>query len=467
MRSDNFNSNIFFNNLRKKEYSRLDKAGYVYLDYTGGNIHPQCLADKHYLFLQNAVCGNPHSNNPASLLSGKLVSEAREKILDFFNAHNYYCVFTNNASGAIQIIGECYPFSSQAHLLLTADNHNSVNGIREYSKNKGGTYSYCKMNAEELSINDEDLTHQLSAYPGKKNKLFGFPAQSNASGARHSLSWIKKAQEQGWDVLLDAAAFVPTSKLDVDATTADFVAMSFYKMFGYPTGIGCLLIRKSKFFKLIKPWFAGGTVSLVSIVSKNHFLADDFERFENGTVNYQNIPAITDGLNFINSIQIETVSSRIKELCGLLIRYLSELKHDNGLPLIKIYGPKDIENRGGNILFNFFDIYGQQYPFQSIEKRANENLICLRTGCFCNPGIDEINNGIEQSDLSSYFANRRKADYWDMVYFLGKLRGAIRISVGIPTTTRDIDRFIDFTKMFINRIVPSNELPPIRMAFAG
>ena len=323
------------------------------------------------------------------------------------------------------------------------------------------------MDREDLTINDEDLTHQLSAYPGKKNKLFAFPAQSNASGVRHSLSWIKKAQEQGWDVLLDAAAFVPTSKLDVDATAADFVAMSFYKMFGYPTGIGCLLIRKTKFFKLIKPWFAGGTVSLVSIISNNHFLADNFERFENGTVNYQNIPAITDGLNFINSIQIETVSSRIKELCGLLMRYLSELKHDNGLPLIKIYGPKGIENRGGNILFNFFDIYGQQYPYQSIEKKANENLICLRTGCFCNPGIDEINNSIEQDDLSSYFANRKKADYWDMVYFLGKLRGAIRISVGIPTTTRDIDRFINFTKMFINKIVPSNELPPIRMAFAG
>ena len=117
MTSDNFNSNIFFNNLRKKEYSRLDTTGYVYLDYTGGNIHPQCLADKHYLFLQNAVCGNPHSNNPASLLSGKLVSEAREKILDFFNAHDYYCVFTNNASGAIQIIGECYPFSSKGSFI--------------------------------------------------------------------------------------------------------------------------------------------------------------------------------------------------------------------------------------------------------------------------------------------------------------------------------------------------------------
>lgn len=115
-----------------------------------------------------------------------------------------------------------------------------------------------------------------------------------------------------------------------------------------------------------------------------------------------------------------------------------------------------MENRGGTILLNFFDIYGQQYPFQSVEKKANENLISLRTGCFCNPGIDEITSGITTEHLSNYFANRDSADYGDMITFLGKLRGAVRISVGIPTTTADITKFISFTKMFINKAVPQS-----------
>lgn len=274
----------------------------------------------------------------------------------------------------------------QGHLLLTADNHNSVNGIREYCKNKGGSYSYCSMNAEDLSINKENLSSQLEAHSDKRNKLFGFPAQSNASGVKHFLSWIRKAQDQGWDVLLDAAAFVPASKLDLAIANPDFVCLSFYKIFGYLAGLGCLLIKKSKFFKLQKPWFAGGTVSLVSINCKNHFLVNDFGRFENGTVNYLDIPAISNGLNFINSIQIKNITNRVEEICGLLIRHLQNLRHDNGLPLIKLYGPKNMENRGGTILLNFFDIYGTAVSISICRKKSkrkldiHQNRLCLQSG---------------------------------------------------------------------------------------
>jgi hypothetical protein len=43
---------------------------------------------------------------------------------------------------------------------------------------------------------------------------------------------------------LDAAAFAPTHPLDLTAVPADFVCISFYKLFGWPTGIGALVVRK-------------------------------------------------------------------------------------------------------------------------------------------------------------------------------------------------------------------------------
>lgn len=46
-----------------------------------------------------------------------------------------------------------------------------------------------------------------------------------------------------WKVLLDAAAFVPTQPLDLSVYPADFVSISFYKMLGFPTGLGALLVR--------------------------------------------------------------------------------------------------------------------------------------------------------------------------------------------------------------------------------
>ena len=222
-------SDIFFNKLRRDEYSRLDKYHQVYLDYTGGNISPESLLDEHFNFLKDGIYGNPHSNNPTSQLSSYYLNKTRERVIEYFNARDYYCVFTANASAALQIVGECYRFSNDSVLLLAADNHNSVNGIREYCKNKGGSCCYCSMDEEELSIDEEFLNARLQGYDDKKNKLFAYPAQSNASGVKHSLSWIQKAQSRGWDVLLDAAAFVPSSKLDLARSPLNLFASLFIK----------------------------------------------------------------------------------------------------------------------------------------------------------------------------------------------------------------------------------------------
>ena len=452
------NRDIFFNRLREKEFSRLDKSGHVYLDYTGGNLYPRCLIEQHQHFLQNAVYGNPHSRNTASMLSEKYVTEARQAIFNFFNAKDYYCVFTSNASGALQIVGECYPFSIESHFLLFADNHNSVNGIREYCRNKGGNFTYSPMNYSGLSINETELLKQLNAYKNIRNKLFAFPAQSNASGVQHSLDWIKKSQELGWDVLLDAAAFAPTSKLDLSVYSPEFVALSFYKMFGYPTGIGCLLVKKAVFEKLKKPWFAGGTVTLSAIEHSAHFLKNDHEKFENGTVNYLEIPAIVNGLNFIERLNMENINARIKDISSSFLSDFTKLTHKNGRPLIKLYGPSNVENRGGTFLMNFFDQHGGQYPVELVEQIANVNKISIRTGCFCNPGIDELNHSVSGDLLKEYFTCRHNGDYQDMIRFLGKRRGAVRVSIGIATTSLDIEKFMRSGMKLLNKTVPAHAL---------
>ncbi len=311
------------------------------------------------------------------------------------------------------------------------------------------------MNYENLTLNGPELKKQLCSHGDKINKLFAYPAQSNVSGVQHSFEWIKKAQELGWDVLLDAAAFVPTSKLDLSSVRPDFVALSFYKIFGYPTGIGCLLVKKSKFPKLEKQWFAGGTVSLSSIGHNGHFLKQNHEKFENGTINYLDIPAIANGLDFISEIKMENIGQRISQLSLSVLSGLKELVHDNGRPLVKLYGPKNVKNRGGTFLLNFFDVDGHQYPFQNVEQRANAEKISLRTGCFCNPGIDELNCGLSSAGLKNYFISRENGDYDDMVRFLGKMRGAVRLSIGFPTLPSDIQKFMCFAGKFLNKMVPS------------
>ena len=105
--------------------------------------------------------------------------------------------------------------------------------------------------------------------------------------------------------LLDAAAFVPTNRLDLGRWHPDFVALSFYKMFGYPTGVGALLARKPALAKLHRPWFAGGTINVASVQADRFVLAAGSAAFEDGTLDFANIPAVELGLDLLESIGID------------------------------------------------------------------------------------------------------------------------------------------------------------------
>ena len=434
----------FFNSLREKEFSRLDKAGHVYLDYTGGNLYADSQLAQHQSMLRDQVFGNPHSTNPSSQYATKLAEEARQEVLKFFNAEDYFCIFTQNATEALHIVGECYPFGEESHFVLLADNHNSVNGIREYCKSKNGAFTYVQTYYEDLMIDEEALLRELDGHTDKKHKLFAFPGQSNVSGVKHDLSWIQKAQDRGWNVLLDAAAFAPTNRLDLKIVQPDFVSLSFYKIFGYPTGVGCLLVKKTSFDLLRKPWFAGGNVTMVAVLSPQHYLHENHERFENGTINYLDIPAVTIGLRFIESIGRERIGERIQSLMHYLCGELKTMQHATGMKQVHLYGPEDRSKAGGTVIMTFLNPDGSAIPFEIIEQKANTHMISLRSGCFCNPGIDEIFNCVTTEELTRFFSGRTKGNYSDMFSFLKKMRGAVRISVGLATTKADIDKYVQF-----------------------
>ena len=439
--------------LRDQEFSRLDEQGHTYLDFTGASLYPQKQVASHAQQLMQHVYGNPHSSNPTSHLSTAVTESARDFVLQYMktNREEYVCIFTQNASGALKLLGESYPFQEGDQLLMTFDNHNSVNGIREFARRKGASFTYSRVQKDDLRIDDNKLMLNLMTPETGKNKLFAFPAQSNVSGVKHDLDWIETAQQQGWDVLLDAAAFVPTDRLDLSRYKPDFVTMSFYKIFGYPTGLGCLLVRRDAFEKLRRPWFAGGTIKIVTVQGDGYGYDHEHAMFEDGTINFLNIPAIETGLRFIENLGIESIRTRVNCLTGWTLQQLNQLRHHNGLPLVKIYGPQDAVKRGGTIAMNLFDIDGAMYEFMEIEKMANARNISLRTGCFCNPGIDETNHALGEAELKHYFSSDGEKSYFDLIEKLGKRRGAVRISFGYISNFADAYRFIEFVKEILNK----------------
>jgi selenocysteine lyase/cysteine desulfurase len=436
--------------LRITGYARLDRAGDIYLDYTGASLYADAQVREHLALLEEGVLGNPHSASPASSNTTALVERTRRAVLTWFNATgDYTAIFTANATAALKHVGECYPFAPGTRLLLSADNHNSVNGIRQFAIARGAAVEYAGLTFPELRIDEAALTRQLDTGP---KGLFGFPAQSNFSGVQHPRSLVDRAERRGWHVLLDAAAYVPTNRLDLHAVRPHFVTISFYKMFGYPTGVGCLLARNDVLPLLRRPWFAGGTVNFATVQARKHLLSPGEAGFEDGTLDFLAIPAVEIGLRHLARIGIDRIHARVQSLAGWLLRELVALRHSNGRAMVRIYGPLTMAARGATVTLNFYDPDGHLVDYRRVEELAGLQHISLRTGCFCNPGAGETAEHITEEDIEAAVALSTDMNLPRFLQFVthrgGKSAGAIRISLGIASNFADAHRFVEFARSF-------------------
>ena len=428
--------------LRRHEYSRLDEVGHAYLDYTGAGLYAASQIDASHQRLMADVLGNPHSENPTSLDSTARMERARRRVLEFLHADpsDYQVIFTANASAALRLVGEGFPFAPGSRFVLTTDNHNSVNGIRSFASRAGADVHYLPLDAELRAGDPEPSVRGVTV---DRPHLFAFPAQSNFSGVRHPLDWIERAGAHGFHVLLDAAAFVPTAPLRLDEVHPDFLCLSFYKMFGFATGAGALVARRQALALLDRPWFAGGTVDWVSTHHGTHALRAGAEAFEDGTPHFLAFDAVCDGLDLLDSLGMTRIQNRIGDLTTILLHALGALRHPNGRPMVEIYGPQNANGRGGAIAFNVIDVAGSHVPFGHVVASAARERVSLRGGCFCNPGCAESALGMS-ADRSHACRERLGSDYTPdrFATCMGEPTGAVRASLGIPALERDIDRLV-------------------------
>lgn len=439
-----------FETLRAEEFSRLDECRHVYLDYTGSGLYSASQLRNHEAYLRDRVFGNPHSESPASATATELVEQARSQVLDFFKADpdEHVVVFTANASSALKLVGEAYPFEAGSRLVMLEDNHNSVQGMRLYAEAKGAQVSFLTLD-ERLRLGGDQQVPTAGTGPS----LFAFPAQSNFSGVKHPLTLVTEAKERGFDVVLDAAAFVPTSTLDLGAIRPDFTCVSFYKMLGFPTGVGALIARKDALARLRRPWFAGGTVEYVSVQGRTHRLRLGAEAFEDGTLNFLGIMAIPPGLAFLREVGMDRITARVEGLTRRLLEILTSLHHANGRPAVELYGPETVKDRGGTVAFNLLDSSNGVVPYGAVERAASRHNISLRGGCFCNPGAAEAAFGLPAGESVRCFESlphgafslKDLAECLDHRFAVG----ALRASVGIATNEADLDRLEVFLSEFV------------------
>nr|XP_038952882.1 molybdenum cofactor sulfurase isoform X2 [Rattus norvegicus] len=432
------------------------------------------------------LAGNPHSQNITSKLTHDTVEQVRYRVLTHFHTtpEDYSVIFTAGSTAALRLVAETFPWVSRSpensgsHFCYLTDNHTSVVGMRTVA---------ATMNVTSTPVKPEDMWSAEGKGAGACDPdcqlphLFCYPAQSNFSGTRYPLSWIdevKSGQRSPvrapgkWFVLLDAASYVSTSPLDLSAHQADFIPISFYKIFGLPTGLGALLVNKRVAPLLRKGYFGGGTAA-VYLAGEDFYIprSSVAERFEDGTISFLDVIALKHGFDVLERLTGGMVN--IQQHTFALLHFthsaLSSLRYPNGAPVVRIYGDSGFSSpdvQGPIINFNVLDDAGKIIGYSQVDKMASLYNIHLRTGCFCNLGACQRHLGLSEEMVKKHFqAGHVCGDDVDIID--GRPTGSVRISFGYMSTLEDAQAFLRFISTIYLRSPGGQPVPQASTSDTG
>lgn len=230
-------------------YYSFPLADIHYLDHAGATQYSERQVQQISVNLKSSIYSNPHTSKTTE----DCVDQVRYQILKHFNTttDDYSVVFTSGATAALKLVAETFDFGENGSFVYLRDNHTSVLGMREVIRTK-----------RVQCVERNDFLHNRGFDNPKESSLVVFPAQCNFNGYKYPLDMIERLQENSNFVCLDAASFVGTDYLDLTKYRPDFVSISFYKIFGYPSGLGALLVSKRGEPMLRKRYYGGGTVKI-------------------------------------------------------------------------------------------------------------------------------------------------------------------------------------------------------------
>ena len=479
------------------------KQDSVYADYAGCPPCSKELLEDSYKVLMK--CGsrlrNPHSEvdvipqtssailgDRAAINSSTMIESLRRETLKYCSAdrEEYVCILTHGATSGCQLIAESFPWGDEGHFLYLQDNHTSVVGIQgglapeNGSRNptvNGRVQSVAVQRFMQLS---DSLTCKESIClggmrtDGPVRNLFAFPLESNFSGARYSLECVSAIQNGSFfcdlagtecprsRVLVDAAKASSTYPPDLSKFKPDFVVLSYYKIFGHPTGLGAMIVRRDALAELKPRYFGGGTVDFLVPEVEIYDFKGGVTRFERGTLPYMSVPPALVGFSWLQRSYgpPETIGRSAMSVASTLVSALQKLKHENGNPRCRVYGRWDefVDGaekdghcpelssciQGPTVTFNVFDAHGRAYGCREVERMASLYGISIRSGTLCNAGALQHALGISPRDMARWkdhgFSCGGTIDA-----IPGVPTGAIRVSFGFGSRTSDaeyIGRFV-------------------------
>ena len=203
----------------------------IFLDNAGGSQVLKRVADRihDYLLSSSVQLGATYAT---STTASTRVTEARQAIAELINAaDDREVVMGGSTTGLMfQLIQAILPnIHAGDEIILTNTDHEANIGAWKRLQQAGAVIKIWQVNPETLQLDLSDLEKLLSA----NTKWLAMTYASNVLGTINPIAEVaRRVHAVGGRVCVDAVAYAPHRLVDVQASGADVLVFSFYKVFG-------------------------------------------------------------------------------------------------------------------------------------------------------------------------------------------------------------------------------------------
>ena len=339
--------------------------------------------------------------------------EARRKVARFINAASAAeVVFTRGTTTALNTVAFSWGMDNLTQgdkvLLTMLEHHANVVPWQLVAQRTGAELVYLPM-TEDFHLDARQLPELLD----DRVKVVAFTGMSNVTGTMPPVSEIAAiAHDRGALVVVDAAQLVTHAPVDVQALGADFLAFSGHKMLG-PTGIGVLWGRPS-LLEDMEP-FEGGGEMIADVRLDGSTWAPVPHKFEAGTPPIVEAIGLGAAVDYLDKIGMDAVRRHEQHLTGYALEKLSTI------PAVRVFGPADLETRGGVISFEVADVHPHD-----VATILDQEGIAVRAGHHCAKPLTRA-LGVPATARVSFHVYNTTMDVDALVTGLGKVLEVFRV----------------------------------------
>jgi len=371
-----------------------DGKPFIYLDNAATSLKPIQVIEAVTNYYEKH-CANIHRGvHTLSQEASQLYEEAHDKVARFIGAKSREeIVFVKNTTEAINYVAYGLDWKPGDEVITTVMEHHSNIVPWQLIRDRFG------VKIKFLDLKDKWYLNleQLEGLITEKTKLITVVHVSNVLGTINPVEEICKiAHEHEVPVLIDGAQSVPHLPVDVKKIKCDLLAFSAHKMLG-PTGVGALYIREGLGEEMC-PTFGGGDMIRRVTLEKSEWNVMPW-KFEAGTPNIAGGIGFGAAVEYLEKLGMEWVRSHEKELTKYLLERLYEI------PKVTVYGPEDVEKRGGVVAFTVEGLDSHELAMYLDEL---EN-IAIRSGVHCAEPL-HMKLGIPSSARASVYVYNTKEE---------------------------------------------------------